>query len=266
MPDVSFEGRLLSDIQALERASWDEAEAVRVVEAAMWPDGPVCPTCGRSDTMRERTSHGYRSWTCATCGQVRRRGFLEGSRLPLRHACGALLLGLRARSREELRGLLIAAGRTEATAERWSARVREVLDRQGMLPGPAPSIADIVAEVDAVAIPDPAAEPPPEPELTPTVAAPVRRAPGWAPTIVAAAALVLAGSWIGLAARGRPEPPQVFLGLVDAGPHGGPALMSYVGDTLVATDVDPGESLSEARVSHEAMVAATVAHLARQAP
>jgi transposase-like protein len=84
-------------LEAIRRASKDEAAAVAFIEGLRWGQEPACPHCAAANVyaMRDRKTgereKNYR-WRCRACGKmfsVRTSTVFEETRLPLRHWCHA---------------------------------------------------------------------------------------------------------------------------------------------------------------------------------
>lgn len=237
---AGFEARLLSDLDALEEASWDGARAAELIEAARWPDGPTCHHCGEGPVKVSggsgRKADGPRKWACRACGKtvsVRQGTFLEDSKLRMEYVCGALALAARAGSLDELRRSLRAAGRSDHGSAQWAVTVAEVLERNGLDLGFAVAPAD--GELD-----DGEAPVPRDDRSTPT-------RPRMAPFALAALLGATAGGGslaLAWAAWGRTLPPEVASVIERPG-----------GSTLrVVTRRDPGEGGSALRRRHDEQV------------
>ncbi|WP_349371061.1 transposase [Salinarimonas sp.] len=80
-----------------EPAFRNEEEAYRFVEARVWPDGPVCPHCGRGDRIgrlmgKDPKPGAYKCYACRKPFNVKLGTMLESTHVPLHLWLQALFL------------------------------------------------------------------------------------------------------------------------------------------------------------------------------
>lgn len=82
---------------ATQAAFRTEADAYRFVEERVWPDGPVCPHCSRSDRVgrlmgKDPKPGAYKCYACRKPFNVKLGTMLESSHVPLHLWLQALFL------------------------------------------------------------------------------------------------------------------------------------------------------------------------------
>jgi transposase-like protein len=107
----------------------DEDAAYRYVEGKLWPHGPVCPTCHRSDRigrMRGQTTRigTYKCYNCRKPFTVKIGTIFESSHVPLRLWLQAIYLMTMHGSAMNPRILQQALGVTRKTAGSMARRIR----------------------------------------------------------------------------------------------------------------------------------------------
>jgi transposase-like protein len=112
----------------------DEISAYKFVEAAVWPDGPICPHCHgkshismlRGASTRQNT---YKCYDCCKPFTVKVGTILEGSKVPLHKWLQAFVLANANKRQVDPSRMSEALGLTYKTASFILSRIRAVKSR-----------------------------------------------------------------------------------------------------------------------------------------
>lgn len=115
----------------------DEEAAYRYVEAALWPEGPVCPHCGCMERVGKLKGQStrvgvYKCYECRKPFTVKVRTVFESSHVPMRHWLQAIFMMAASKKGFSANQLHRMLGCTLKTAWFISHRVREAM-RSGEL-------------------------------------------------------------------------------------------------------------------------------------
>ena len=111
----------------------NEESAYAFIEHIRWPDGPICPHCGRwrnIGALRGPTTRMglYKCYECSKPFTVKLGTLLEGAHLPLHAWLRAVLLFTSQVRRPSVRDLASATGLTIKSAANMLARIESRLD------------------------------------------------------------------------------------------------------------------------------------------